>query len=136
MRYSRRIHGVAPGLSMQDKGSSRHLASLPEFLGPSIKAHHVYTDNSKEFAKALDEMCVCHDTCTPYTPATNGKAERAVRRVKEGTGALLVQSGLSDKWWHKAMADFLLADGMFMTSYLAERQHTRCDMENRLTARS
>ena len=48
-------------------------------------------------------MCVSHDTCTPYTPATNGVAERAVRRVKEGTSASLVQSGLSDRWWHRAI---------------------------------
>ena len=77
-----------------------------KFLGPDIKPKHVYTDGSKEFKKALDQMLVCHDTCTPYTPASNGKAERAVRRVKEGTSGALVQSGLSDRWWHKAMAMF------------------------------
>ena len=30
---------------------------------------------------------------------TNGIAERAVRRVKEGTSAVLLQSGLDEKWW-------------------------------------
>ena len=53
---------------------------------------------TKQFAKALGDMCVARDTCTPYTPATNRRAERAVRRVKEGTGSLLVQSGFSDRW--------------------------------------
>ena len=67
------------------KGADDTLRCSRKFLGPDIKAKHVYTDNSKEFAKALDRMLVCHDTCTPYTPASNGKAERAVRRVKEGT---------------------------------------------------
>ena len=71
-----------------------------------MKALHVYTDNSKELKKALEELCFSHDTCTPYTRATNGTAERAVRRVKEGTASLLVQSGLSDRWWHKAMLAF------------------------------
>ena len=28
-----------------------------------------------------------------------GFAERAVRRVKEGTSAVLLQSGLNEKWW-------------------------------------
>ena len=88
------------------KGAEDTLRCFQKFLGPDIKAKHVYTDNSKEFAKALDRMLVCHDTCTPYTPASNGKAERAVRRVKEGTTGALVQSGLSDRWWHKAMAMF------------------------------
>ena len=30
---------------------------------------------------------------------TNGIAERAVRRIKEGTSAVLSQSGLDEKWW-------------------------------------
>ena len=30
---------------------------------------------------------------------TNGIAERAIRRVKEGTSAVLLQSGLDEKWW-------------------------------------
>ena len=30
---------------------------------------------------------------------TNGIAGRAVRRVKEGTSAVLLQSGLDEKWW-------------------------------------
>ena len=29
----------------------------------------------------------------------NGTAERAVRRIEEGTSAVLVQSGLDEKWW-------------------------------------
>ena len=30
---------------------------------------------------------------------TNGIAERAVRRMKEGTLAVLSQSGFNEKWW-------------------------------------
>ena len=30
-------------------------------------------------------------------------AERAVRRVKEGTSAVLLQSGLDEKWWADSM---------------------------------
>ena len=30
---------------------------------------------------------------------TNGIAERAVRRVKERTSVVLLQSGLDEKWW-------------------------------------
>ena len=50
---------------------------------------------------------------------TNGIAERAVRRVKEGTSAVLLQSGLDEKWWADSLACFcylqnvqdVLADG-------------------------
>ena len=34
---------------------------------------------------------------------TNGIAERAVRRVKEGTSAVLLQSGLDERWWSDSM---------------------------------
>ena len=34
---------------------------------------------------------------------TNGIAERAVRRVKEGTSAVLLQSGLDENWWVDSM---------------------------------
>lgn len=88
------------------KGAADTLRSFQKFLGPDVLAKHVYTDNSKEFAAALQQLCVCHDTCTPYTPASNGIVERAVRRVKEGTAGCLIQSGLSDRWWHKAMMTF------------------------------
>ena len=35
-----------------------------------------------------------------------GIAERAVRRVKEGTSAVLLQSGLNGKWWADSMECF------------------------------
>ena len=36
---------------------------------------------------------------TPHRSETNGIAERALRRVKEGTSAVLLQSGMDEKWW-------------------------------------
>ena len=45
---------------------------------------------------AMEELNVLHDTCIPHRPQTNGIAERAVRRVKEGTTCTLVQSGLGE----------------------------------------
>ena len=38
-------------------------------------------------------------SATPHLSETNGIAERAVRRVKEGTSAVLLQSGLNESWW-------------------------------------
>ena len=42
-------------------------------------------------------------TSTPHRSETNGIAERAVRRVKEGTSAVLLQSGLNESWWADSM---------------------------------
>ena len=38
-------------------------------------------------------------TSTPHRSETNGIAERAGRRVMEGTSAVLLQSGLNENWW-------------------------------------
>ena len=42
-------------------------------------------------------------TSTPHRSETNVIAERAVRRVKEGTSAVLLQSGLNGSWWAVSM---------------------------------
>eukprot|EP00973_Karenia_brevis_P043051 5961410-Karenia_brevis.AAC.1 len=47
-----------------------------------------------------------HDTSLPYRPQTNGVAERAGKRLKEGTSTILVQSGLHGPWWAEAQRDF------------------------------
>ena len=60
-----------------------------------------------------------HCTSTPHRSETNGNAERAVRRVKEGTSAVFVQSGLNESWWADSMECYtylrnvtdLLSDG-------------------------
>ena len=40
---------------------------------------------------------------TPHRSETNGIAERAVRRVKEDTSVVLLQSGLNQSWWADSM---------------------------------
>ena len=56
-----------------------------------------------EFGKACEDLSWNHCTSTPHRSETNGIAERAVRRVKEGTSAVLLQSGLDEKWWADSM---------------------------------
>ena len=50
-----------------------------------------------DFWKACEELSGNHRTSTPHRSETNGIAERAVRRIKEGTSAVLLQSGLDEK---------------------------------------
>ena len=68
-------------------------------MEPDGKPQVIYTDNSLEFGKACEEVSWNHCTSTPHRSETNGTAERAVRRVKEGTSAVLLQSGLNENWW-------------------------------------
>ena len=56
-----------------------------------------------EFWKACEVLAWNHRTSTPHGSETNGTAERAARRVKEGTSAVLLQSGLDERWWSDSM---------------------------------
>ena len=76
--------------------------SLQKFL-LERKPKVIYTDNSLEFGKACEDLSWNHCTSTPHRSETNGIAERAVPRVKEGTSAVLLQSGLDENWWADSM---------------------------------
>ena len=73
-----------------------------------------------EFGKACEDLSWNHCASTPHRSETNGIAERAVRRVKEGTSAVLLQSGLDEKWW---------ADSMECSTYLRNVQDLLSDGE-------
>ena len=90
-----------------------------KFLEPTRKPKVMYTDNSSEFGKYCEGLSWNHCVSTPHRSETNGIAERAVRRVKEGTSAVLLQSGLNNEWWADSMECYcylrniqdLLSDG-------------------------
>ena len=66
------------------KTSQETRRSLQKFLEPTRKPKVIYTDNSLEFGKACEDLSWNHCSSTSHRPETNGIAERAVRRVKEG----------------------------------------------------
>ena len=113
-------HPMDPGISVQKQnftGNSKTRAK--KFLEPNRKPKVIYTDNSLEFGKSCEDLSWNHCTSTPHRSETNGIAERAVRRVKEGTSAVLLQSGLNESWWADSMECYtylqniqdLLSDG-------------------------
>ena len=91
---------------------------LTKVLGAHSKPKAIYTDNSLEFGKACQDLSWNHCTSTPHRSETNVIAERAVRRVKEGTSAALLQSGRDEKWW---------ADSMVCYTYLRNIQDLLSD---------
>ena len=101
------------------KTSQETQKSLQKFLEPKRKPKVIYTDNSLKFGKSCEELSWNHCTSTPHRSDTRGIAERAVRRVKEGTSAVLLQSGLDEEWWADSMECYcflrniqdLLSDG-------------------------
>ena len=92
-----------PGVSMQKQNFTRNPEKLAKVPGTERKPKVIYTDNSLEFGKACGDLSWNHCTSTPHRSETNGIAERAVRRAKEGTSAVLLQSGLNESWWADSM---------------------------------
>ena len=85
----------------ESRSSDRYVAS---------RAKQNLTRNKEQVTEVL--RCECHSegdlhkhfaerwqSQHPRRSETNGIAERAVHRVKEGASAILLQSALHEKWW-------------------------------------
>ena len=87
-------------------------------MKPDRKPEVIHTDNSLEFAKLVTISSGIIARLHHIDQKQMG-AERAVRRVKEGTSAVLLQSGLNESWWADSMECYtylrnvtdLLSDG-------------------------
>ena len=68
---------------------TRFLERAVAFLAQNgVTVHRVMTDNgpgylSKRFNRACQQLSIRHVYTKPYTPRTNGKAERFIRTLKE-----------------------------------------------------
>ena len=102
----------------KNKTSQETQRRLQKFLEPERKPKVIYTNNSLEFGKACEDLSWNHCTSTPHRSETHGIAERAVRRVKEGTSAVLLQSGFDENLW---------ADSMECSTYLRSIQDLLSD---------
>ena len=106
----------------KNKTSQEDQRSLQKFLEPNWKPRVINTDNSSEFGKACEDLSWNHCTSTPHRSETNGIAERAVRRVKEGTSAVLLQSGLNESWWADSMECYIYVCETSQIYYLMGRR--------------
>ena len=110
---------MEPVISVQNKHFSGNTKKLAKVPGPDRNPKVIYTDNSLEFDKSCEDLPWNHCTSTPHRSETNGIAERAVRKVKKGTSAVLLQSCLNESWWADSMECYtylrnvtdLLSDG-------------------------
>ena len=92
------------------------------------KPEIICTDTSLEFDLACEDVSWHRRTTSPHRSETNGIAERAVRRVKEGTSAVLLQSGLDEKWWADSMV--IVIGEMSKTSWQMGKLLSNGDFEN------
>ena len=92
-----------PSYPCKTKTSQETEKSSRKFFEPSKKPKVIYTVNSVEFGKSCEHLSWNHRSSTRHRSETNEIAERAVRRVKEGTFSVLLQSGLDEKWFADSM---------------------------------
>ena len=72
-------------------------------MSANQKPRRISTGDSKELIEACQDIPWNHDMNTPHRQETNGVAERAVRRVKGRTAAMVVQS---DVWRKNTMEPY------------------------------
>ena len=98
-------YSMDPGVSVQKqklhKKPQRSSQKVPGTQGGNWKSFTLRIPWNS--AKACEDLSWNHCTSTPHRSETNGIAERAVRRVNQGTSAVLLQSGLNESWWADSM---------------------------------
>ena len=81
-------------------------------LSTKIKA--IRSDRGGEYGPPFEQFCskhgIIHLTTAPYSPQSNGIAERKNRTLKEMMNAMLISSGLPQNLWGEALltANYLL----------------------------
>ena len=82
------------------------IKALHTFAGPDPTIKSFYSDSGANLVSAASELGWCHDTSTPHVSQTNGKVERRIRTIEEGTNTILVDAGFDSKWWPLAARHF------------------------------
>ena len=78
------------------------------------KIKMIRSDRGGEYVEPFSELCaqngIIHEVTPPYSPESNGVAERKNRTLKEMMNAMLLSSGLPQNMWGEAIlsANYLL----------------------------
>ena len=91
------------GIRVKPKLHRRRKRIYESLQKPSQKPKFIHSYNLVEFGKYCEELSWNHRTTTLHRAETSVIAERAVRRMKEETSAVLLQHGSDDKWWLDSM---------------------------------
>ena len=84
---------------MKQKLHKKRSRIYERFLVPLQKLKVISTNDLLEFCKSCEVLSWNHN----HIAQKQEIAERALRRVKQGTSAVLLQSGLNEKWWSDSL---------------------------------
>ena len=90
--------------------------ALRDFQGKT-PVTQFYSDDSGEIAVAARQLGWSHPRSAPYKHQSNGRAEQCVKRVKRGARVLLLQAGLTAKWWPYATRHWAHSHNCELRSY-------------------
>ena len=99
IRAKQKLHKIHKGAC---KSSWRRIGSLKSFT-LTIPWNLI----KSVFDQVCEDLSWNHCTSTSHRSETSWIAERASRRVKEGTSVVLLQSGLDEKWWTDSMKCYI-----------------------------
>ena len=101
----------------ETKTSQETERSLQKFLEPKRKPEVIHTDNSLDLGKSCGDQAWNHHTSTSYRSETNGiAAESRSTSKRRGTSAVMLHSGLDEKWWQIPWNAFAICE-IFKTSW-------------------
>ena len=83
--------------------------ALNHFISQHDGVETVYTDNSRELIKAIEDLGYRHQTSIEYVDSSKSFVEREVRQMLEGARSNLVQSGFPLQFWPLAMQHHAVA---------------------------
>ena len=66
-----RFTGFTQAYPAKDKSAAETMSAFQRFLGPQVTPKHVYTDGSREFRRAMQDLKWSHDTSTPHHSESN-----------------------------------------------------------------
>ena len=79
--------------------------AMQQFSGP-FPIESFYSDCAGEVIRSAKRMGWMHRPAVPHHSKTNGRVEREIRHIEEGTRTLLMRAGLGPHWWPLAVRAF------------------------------
>ena len=106
------IQNISLHFSIPNKKSSTVCAAfsiwVKEFQNKGINIQYLRTDGGGEYQKdltpVLKALGVTHQPTAPYSPQSNGKAERLNRSLIEPVKAMLYYANMPETFWAEAMS--------------------------------